>query len=174
MKLAVIYDSKTGNTQKAAEWIAEGMNEVDGTEVAVFSVGEVDADFVKDSAGVVAGCPSYGALMTPNMRNWLFAEAGKLGLAGKLGGAFATEQYSHGGGELIIQSIITNEMVFGMLCYSSGGEYGHPYIHLGPVGVNGNKEAHNALENYKDYFTIFGQRFAKKAGEIFVETGDRL
>ena len=29
MKLAVIYDSKTGNTQKAAEWIAEGMNEVE-------------------------------------------------------------------------------------------------------------------------------------------------
>lgn len=167
MKLAVIYDSKTGNTQKAAEWIAEGMNEVDGTEVAVFSVGEVDADFVKDSAGVVAGCPSYGALMTPNMRNWLFAEAGKLGLAGKLGGAFATEQYSHGGGELIIQSIITNEMVFGMLCYSGGGSYGHPVIHLGPVGINDNVEKYNGMENYRDNFRIYGNRFASKAKELF-------
>ena len=25
MKLCVIYDSKTGNTRQAAEWIAEGM-----------------------------------------------------------------------------------------------------------------------------------------------------
>ena len=25
MKLAVIYDSKTGNTKQAAEWIARGM-----------------------------------------------------------------------------------------------------------------------------------------------------
>ena len=26
MKLAVIYDSRTGNTRQAAEWITEGMN----------------------------------------------------------------------------------------------------------------------------------------------------
>lgn len=38
MKLAVIYDSKTGNTKQAAEWIAEGMNEVDGVEAQAFSI----------------------------------------------------------------------------------------------------------------------------------------
>ena len=27
MKLAVLYDSKSGNTKQAAEWIAAGMNE---------------------------------------------------------------------------------------------------------------------------------------------------
>ncbi|MBQ4239832.1 MAG: flavodoxin family protein [Oscillospiraceae bacterium] len=167
MKLSVIYDSKTGNTKKAAEWIAEGMNEIEGTEARVFSVEDFDPDFIKESSGAVIGCPSYAALMTPSMRSWLFSEAGKLGMAGKLGGAFATEQYSHGGGELIIQSILTNEMVFGMLCYSGGGSCGAPVIHLGPVGINDNVEKYNGMENYRENFRVYGKRFAAKAKELF-------
>ena len=113
------------------------------------------------------GCPSYTAAMTPAMRTWTLERAGKLELAGKLGGAFATEQYTHGGGELVIQSLLTVELVFGMLCYSGGGSWGEPYIHIGPVGVNDNKEKHNGMDKYKDYFMIYGSRFAKKAYELF-------
>ena len=167
MKLAVIFDSKSGNTRQAAEWIAEGMNEVRGADARTFSIEAVDEDFVKASDGVVIGSPSYCALMTAEMRTWLLESAMHLDLAGKLGGAFATEQYTHGGGELVIQSILMNELVYGMLCYSSGGGCGDPFIHIGPIGVNGNVEAHNCLENYKEYFLIYGKRFAEKAGELF-------
>ena len=167
MKLAVIYDSKTGNTKTAAEWIAEGMNSVAGTEAKAFHIRDVDDDFVREAKGVVMGCPTYAALMTPDMRTWLMTSAGKLGMAGKLGGAFATEQYTHGGAEMVIQSILTNEIVFGMLCYSGGGSFGKPIIHMGPVGVNDNVEPHNGLEHYKANFTVFGERFAKKAAELF-------
>ena len=59
------------------------------------------------------------------------------------------------------------EMVNGMLCYSGGGACGMPVIHLGPVGVNGNVEKHNAMELYKDNFVIYGKRFASKAKELF-------
>ena len=147
MKLAVIYDTKTGTTKQAAEWIAEGMQKVSG----------------------VIGCPTYAALMTPGMRTWLLESAGKLEMAGKLGGAFATEQYTHGGANLVIQSILTNELVFGMLCYSGGAACGRPVIHIGPVGVNDNMEKFNGMENYKDYFNIYGERFATKAAELFGE-----
>ncbi|MCR5748117.1 MAG: flavodoxin family protein [Lachnospiraceae bacterium] len=169
MKLSVIYDSKSGNTKKAGEWIVSGMNEVEGVEASAFSIASVDEGFVKESKGIVVGSPSYAALMTPDLHAWLLSSAGKLGFAGKLGGAYATEQYTHGGGDLVIQSILTLEMVNGMLCYSSGGECGNPYIHLGPVGVNSNIEKHNSLENYKDYFSIFGKRFATKAAELFMK-----
>ncbi len=168
MKLSVIYDSKSGNTKRAAEWIAEGMSSVQGVEAKAFSIKDVDSEFVMESKGVVIGSPSYAALMTPDMHTWLLASAMKLKMAGKLAGAFATEQYTHGGGELVIQSIMTTELVLGMLYYSSGGGCGDPYIHIGPVGVNGNVEAHNTLENYKGYFKIYGERFAAKAVELFV------
>lgn len=85
----------------------------------------------------------------------------------KLGGAFATEQYSHGGGTLVIQNLLQLEMVGGMLCYSGGGACGKPVIHLGPVGVNNNVEKHNGMEFHKDTFIVYGQRFASKAKEIF-------
>ncbi len=167
MKLAVIYDSKTGNTKKAAEWIVQGMSQVQGIEAKAFSINDIDEAFVKESKGIVVGSPSYAALMTPDLHSWLLGSAGKLGFAGKLGGAFATVQYTHGGGEMVIQSILTFELVNGMVCYSSGGECGNPYIHLGPVGVNDNIEKHNGLDHYKDYFEIFGNRFANKSVELF-------
>ena len=167
MKLSVIYDSKSGNTKQAAEWIAEGMNGVQGADARAFSVKDADEDFIKDSKGIVIGSPSYCALMTPDLRAWLLNRAMHLGMAGKLGGAFATEQYTHGGAETVIQSILTNELVYGMLCYSSGTGCGDPFIHLGPIGVNGNIEKHNSLENYREYFMVYGRRFAEKALELF-------
>ena len=166
MKLAVIYDSVSGNTKQAAEWIAEGMRRVDGVFARAFHIDAVDGSFVSEAGGAVIGCPSYMATMTPNMRAWLMT-AGKLGLAGKLGGAFATEQYTHGGGEMVIQSILTNELCCGMLCYSGGSSLGKPYIHMGPIGVNGNEEPHNGMEHYAETFRVFGERFARKAAELF-------
>ena len=50
MKLAVIYHSETENTKQAAEWIADGMNEVSGVEARAFSIEKVDEDF-KESKG---------------------------------------------------------------------------------------------------------------------------
>mgnify|MGYP002531605088 FL=1 len=167
MNLTVIYDSKTGNTKQAAEWIVEGMNQISGIEAKSFSIESIDEEFVQASKGIVVGSPSYAAQITPNLHGWLLANSGKLGFAGKLGGAFATEQYTHGGGTQVIHSILIIEMVNGMLCYSGGGACGKPVIHLGPVGVNNNVEEFNGMENYKDYFTIYGKRFAEKAIEIF-------
>jgi len=167
MKLAVIYDSKTGNTKQAAEWIAEGMNGTADTDARTFSIHEVDEDFIKASQGIVIGSPSYAALMTPDLHAWLLPAVEKLGMAGKLGGAFATEQYTQGCGDLVIQSILTRMLAGGMVCYSGGAGCGLPYLHLGPVGVNANVEKHNSMDHYKNNFLEFGKRFAKKANELF-------
>ena len=163
----MIYDSKTENTKQAAEWIVEGMCEAGGVEAAAYHIADVDEAYVREAKGVVFGSPSYMALMTPDMRSWLMGAGGKYAMAGKLGGAFATEQYTHGGAELVIQAILTNELVWGMLCYSGGGSQGHPVIHLGPVGVNDNAEKFNGMAHYEDNFRIFGRRFAAKAAELF-------
>ena len=169
MKLAVIYDSKTGNTKQAGEWICEGMNSVEGVEAKAFSIEAVDEAFLGEAKGIVAGSPSYAAGLTPNMHGWLLSHAGRLGFAGKLGGAFATEQYACGGASLVISSILTIEMVNGMLTYSGGAALGSPVIHLGPVGVNQNQEMHNGMENYRSNFVIYGKRFAEKAMELWVK-----
>lgn len=167
MKLAIIYDSRTGNTKQAAEWIAEGMNSIADVEAKAFAITAVDEDFVKAAQGIVLGSPAYAAAMTPAMHTWVFSSMGKLGFAGKLGGAFATEQYTHGGGTLVVQGLLQLEMVGGMLCYSGGASCGHPVIHLGPVGVNNNVEKHNGMEFHKETFNIYGKRFAQKVIDLF-------
>ena len=167
MKLSVIYDSKTGNTELAAEWIAEGMNSIDNVEAKAFSIHEIDEEFVKASGGIVIGSPSYMATLTPDLHAFMLASAHKLGFGGKLAGAFATEQFTHGGGETVIQAILCMELVIGMLCYSGGASKGKPVIHLGPVGVNANVEEHSGMDKFEEYFKIYGERFAAKAAELF-------
>ena len=73
MKIAVIYDSKTGNTKQAAKWIVEGMDQTEGVEAQAFSIQEMDEVFVKEACGIVVGSPSYAALMTPDMHAWLLS-----------------------------------------------------------------------------------------------------
>ena len=76
MKLTVIYDSKTGNTRQAAEWIAEGMNQAENTEAKAFSIHDIDEDFVKECTGIVIGSPSYAAQLTPDLHAWMLASGG--------------------------------------------------------------------------------------------------
>ena len=91
---------------------------------------------------------------------WLDGPALKAGLAGKVGGAFATADYLHGGGDLGIQTILNHMMVLGMLTYSGGGSFGKPVIHLGPVALHGH------LEESKELFRLYGQRSAARCSAL--------
>jgi len=161
MKLAVIYHSKTGTTKQMAEVIVDGITSVEGAKAKAFSIDEIDADWVKESKCVIVGSPVYMASFSGTVKNWLDGPCVKLGLAGKMGGAFATANYLHGGGEIAIQSILSHLMVCGMLAYSGGGSFGKPVIHLGPVAIR------ERLEESTEVFRIYGQRMATKTLEFF-------
>lgn len=161
MKASVFYHSVSGYTKAMAEVIAEGMNTVDGVEAKAFSITEFDSDWAKESRCVVVGTPIYMATLTAELKVWLEKVFPSFGLAGKLGGAFATEQYIHGGGESGVRIILDHMMVYGMLTYSGGGSKGKPVIHLGPVSVN------KYAEDCKETFELYGKRMAEKAAELF-------
>jgi len=152
--LAIIYDSKTGTTKQAANWIAEGMQAIGDAEAKCFSIPDVDLAFVHDADCVILGAPTYFASLPGTMKAWLETHAKGLGLAGKLGGAFATEQYIHGGGETTISELLTFELCCGMAVYSGGSSFGAPFIHLGPIGLSGD------IENFHKLFQTYGKRFA--------------
>lgn len=166
MKLSVIYHSASGNTARMAQVIAEGMKLVPGVEARAFSIDAVDPDFARESRCIVAGCPTYVADTSAAMHQWLEKEMGKLDLPGKLGGAFATAQYIHGGGELVIQALLDHMLTMGMVVYSGGGSKGRPVIHLGPVAIAEAGDV-EALMEFDDTFRIYGQRMAEKAVELF-------
>lgn len=163
MKIAVIYHSVTGNTKKMGELIVKGMNCIEGVEAKCFPIEAVDAAFAKEAKCIVFGSPIYAAHITGQMMNYLLSEAGKLDLAGKLVGAYATAQYVHGGAELGIREILDHAMVMGALTFSGGGSYGKPFIHLGPVGIDHTMD----INQFADNFEIYGSRMAQKAVELF-------
>lgn len=163
MKMAVLYHSVSGNTKTMAEVIAEGMQSVAGVAAKAFSVDDVDEAWVKESKCVVVGTPIYLASVSGKVKSWLEGPCKKCELAGKIGGAFATADYVHGGGELGIRTILDHMMVLGMLTYSGGGALGKPVIHLGPVAIGGH------LEESKDVFLLYGKRMAEKTLEVFSE-----
>lgn len=166
MKAAVLYYSKTGNTKKMAQVIAGSMSGVKDVEAKAFSVEAIDdaaESWIKESACVILGTPVYMADLTGALKCWLETGARKLNLAGKIGGAFATANYVHGGGELAIRTILDHMMVLGMMTYSGGAACGRPVIHLGPVAIG------TELEKYEEIFEIYGERMAKQAVTFFKE-----
>ena len=73
------------------------------------------------------------------------------GLTGKLGGAFATAEYLHGGAELGIQTILDHMLVLGMMAYSGGGAYG---AHLIVYSTNSNTISQHTMSNSSSFFLI--------------------
>ena len=161
MKAAIGYDSRTHTTEKAAGFIAEGVKSVSDIEVRCFNIDEADFDYIQQSDMVIFGSPTYMASVTAKMKSWLESNAGKLKLAGKFGGAYATEQYIHGGAENAIQELLVFMMVMGMMTYSGGSACGKPVIHLGPVGMS------QDIESFRELFVTYGRRM----GEQLLKTG---
>ncbi len=161
-KIAVVFDSKTGGTQRAGEFIAEGLNSVDGVEARTFNIEKIDTEFANEAKGVILGTPTYMASLTADMKVWLDKHAvTEVGFVGKLCGVFATEGYIHGGADLAMSTIIDHMLVFGGMVYSAGGSKGSPTIHLGPVALSPN------VDDYKELCEVYGKRFAEQAVAIF-------
>lgn len=160
MKISIVYDTKTGNTARMAEYIMEGMRQVEGVEARAFALDAVDEQYVRDSAALVVGTPTYNGTYTARLKAWLESAPGRLGVAGKLGGAYATARYIHGGGDAAIQAVLMHLMVSGMMVYSSGAACGAPVIHFGPVAIA------PELEQFGELFSIYGRRMAQRAAEL--------
>lgn len=164
MKVAILYHSETGNTALAGKLIGEGVLSVPDTEVRYISLNDLsheDEAYIEESSAVIFGTPTYVANMSWKMKEF-FDTRLKLRFSGKLGAAYATENSDHGGGgELAIMSIMNHLLVKGMLCYSSGVEFGQPFIHIGPTLVRGH------IEEKAELCKTFGYRIATKAHQLF-------
>ena len=93
-KVLVGYISRTGNTEKIAQFIAEGVRFTGcSADVAKISTISSEKD-LEGYDGFVFGCPTYHRDMTAGMKTFLFL-AQKANLVGKIGGAFGS--YTHSG-----------------------------------------------------------------------------
>ncbi len=109
-KVLIVYTTRTGETQKIAELIAEGIRFC-GVETKVKNASEIkkESDLTGFDA-VLFGSPTYHGEMLQGMKTILFL-AEKAELQGKVGGAFGAFGWS---GEAPERIFSTMKNIFGM------------------------------------------------------------
>ncbi|MBW1785823.1 MAG: flavodoxin domain-containing protein [Deltaproteobacteria bacterium] len=109
-KVLVAYASRTGKTEKMAEYIAEGVRFF-GNEAVLKKISDVKSEKdLEGYDGYVFGCPTYHRDMTAGMKTFLF-QAEKVNLLGKMGGAFGSYTHSGESAQMVFD---TMEFVFKM------------------------------------------------------------
>lgn len=101
-KLLILYYSKTGNTEKMARAVLEGVKMVEGVDVDLKF--QVSADELRDVDALVIGMPTYHHDMTRSMKNLLEELAFKrIDLKGKIGACFGSYGWSGEAPRLILE-----------------------------------------------------------------------
>jgi flavodoxin len=101
----VVYISRTGVTEKMADFIAEGVR-LAGHQADVKKVTAIkDETDLQGYDGYVLGCPTYHRDMTVGMKNFLFLVQ-KANLVGKIGGSFCSYTHSGESGPMIYDTML--------------------------------------------------------------------
>ncbi len=130
-KVLVTYYSRSGNTEKMAEKIAQTLKEK-GMETVLRKVEDVKTNELTSYDGIVIGSPTYYGTMAWQVKK-LFDESVSLhgSLKGKVGGAFSSAANIGGGNETTITDLLNAFLVYGMIV--QGEPQGD---HYGPVSID--------------------------------------
>ena len=130
VKVLVTYHSLSGNTERMAVAVVDGVKSVPGTEALLKRVGQVTADDLFSADAVVVGSPVYWSNMSGEVKtffdNWQF----KFGvfpefkMKNKIGAAFATGGQVSSGKELTMLTILAAMLGNQMIVVSGGGAFG--------------------------------------------------
>jgi NAD(P)H dehydrogenase (quinone) len=116
VQILVVYDSKTGNTEKMAFAVAEGAKQVSGVDAVVKKVDQTSLDDLQKADGIVMGSPTYYGQMSAKLKA-LIDESVKIHgkLEGKVGAAFTSSGGTTTGAETTLLSILHAMLVHGMI-----------------------------------------------------------
>ena len=126
-KIAVVYYSESGNTEKMAELVAEGCGQVEGVQVEMVSLPGADVGTVSEADGFAIGSPDYFSYVAGHVKTFYDeALAHKEAISGKPYVAFGT----HGGGAKVLDSLERLSQAIGLRQATAG------MMSLGAPGPN--------------------------------------
>ena len=143
-KVLIVYFSLSGNTEKMAQYVAEGVR-ISGQEAVIKKVSEVKSkDALDGYDGYIFGSPTYHRDMADPMKTFLFL-AKQANLEGKLAGAFGSYTHSGDAPAMVLE---TMEYVFKMEPFELGS------FNLLEDVVN----ASEGMRSCQDYGRVFGEK----------------
>ena len=115
-KILIVYDSRTGSTEKMAFAVAEGAREVEGITADVKTVDKTTLEDLRKADGIIMGSPTYYGQMSAKLKA-LIDESVKIhgNLGGKVGAAFTSSGGTATGAETTILSMLQAMLVHGMI-----------------------------------------------------------
>jgi len=146
MQVLVMYYSRTGHTEKLAEEVAAGVEQIEGVDYLLKSVSQVTKEDFVSSDAIIAGSPVYFGTMAAEMKEIFDKYVGvRRKMENKIGAAFATSGDVTGGKETTLFSIIQAMLIYGMIVVGdpldATGHYG-----VACVGAPDGKTAANAAK----------------------------
>jgi NAD(P)H dehydrogenase (quinone) len=150
-RVLVVYYSKSGNTRKMAEYVAQGVGKVEDVDVELKAIRETQVEELLDVDGVVLGSPTYYGSMASSIKKFIDESIKFHGrLEGKVGGAFSSSGSIGGGNETTIMDILKSLLIHGMIVQgSSKGD------HYGPVSIG------EPGDRSKEMCINYGERIAR-------------
>ncbi len=156
--ILIVYYSRSGNTEKLAEAVAEGARSVDGVEVELKAAGQISVDELLEPDGIIMGSPVYFGTMAAELKQLIDESVKHFGkLEGKVGGAFTTSGAEHGGNETCVLDITKALMIHGMIVKGRTAS-----SHYGAIAVGAPDE--QALEEGRAYGKDVAELVLKLAG----------
>lgn len=103
-KVLIAYNSRTGTTEKMANYLAEGIR-MTGNEVTIVKTSKLkNENEISGYDGFLFGCPTYHKDMTGSMKQFLFLVE-KANLTGKVGGAFGSHTHSGEAAPMVFETM---------------------------------------------------------------------
>lgn len=108
VRVLIVYHSLSGNTERMAHGVADGVKRVSGAVAIVKKIEEVKKQDLEAADGIILGSPAYFANIAGKMKlaiddwNWKL----KVDFTDKVGGAFATGGGQTGGKEHVVISLL--------------------------------------------------------------------
>jgi NAD(P)H dehydrogenase (quinone) len=122
VKVLIVYDSQTGNTEKMAQAVAAGV-EAAGVEPIVRKVDEANVDELLKVRGLILGSPVYYGLPSARIKAFIDESVKFHGkLDGMVGGAFCSSGGTHTGCETTIMALLGALMIHGMVVQGTSGK----------------------------------------------------
>jgi len=140
MKVLILYYSKGGNTRKLAEFVAQGVESVEGVQAVMRTPQDVKKEDFIEASGIIAGSPVYFGSMAAELKKVFDDFVGvRKKMADKVGAAFATSGDPSGGKETTMLSIIQCLLIYGMIVVGdpldATGHYGVSCVGAPDVGT---------------------------------------
>jgi NAD(P)H dehydrogenase (quinone) len=115
-EILVVYDSKSGNTEKMAFAVSEGAKQIKGVEVIMKKVDQTSLEDLRRADGIIMGSPTYYGQMSAKLKALLDESVEIHGeLEGKVGAAFTSSGGTATGAETTLLSILQAMLVHGMI-----------------------------------------------------------